>query len=224
MKAFRQVMTALKDVNVQEEDVVILANDSKNSWRKKVDPEYKANRADLRAKYPIDWDGWFAHFDWLLEQFECFTPYHAVSIDELEADDIIAVGVKKFKNNDCIIISTDSDYEQLAIYPNVMLFSPLKQTRTGCGIKVIENPSAVIHKKIKKERTDNLLSPVQSAEDYERRDLIVNLLTLPEDIIRKVDDRLDMLSEKQWELTKLPYSYCADYVNKVYTKTKQYSL
>ena len=113
----------LKRVGVHPDDIIIVAVDSpKGSWRRDVDSQYKANRKAAREKHEdIDWQLMFNKFDNLLENLKVSTPFHIIRIDKLEADDIIAYGVKYYKDKECVVISTDSDFEQLAAYKNVKL-------------------------------------------------------------------------------------------------------
>lgn len=190
----RMIFACLKRIEIHKEDLIILAVDSPlGSWRKDVDSNYKANRKELRAKAGIDWSIQYAEFNALLENFEVSTSFHIVCLHRLEADDIISYGVRHFKDSECVVISSDTDYEQLVKFPNVKLFSPVTKK-----YKIItENPHVLIDKKIKKEKTDNLITPIKSLADYKKRDLLVNLLKLPEYVEEIIKIELDKLEENK---------------------------
>ena len=77
-------------------------------------------------------------------------------------------------------------------YENVKLFSP--KTKRYKVIK--QRPYSIIAKKIKREQSDNLITPVRSVEAFEKRDLIVNLLRLPEYVENKAIKALTNLSKE----------------------------
>jgi hypothetical protein len=200
---------SLRRLNLNIDDIVILALDSpKGSWRKDHDQLYKSNRKADREKHKdIDWNNAFKLFEKTISKIYYATNFHVILIDNLEADDIIAYGCKYFKNNEVIIVSADSDFEMLTVYPNVKLFSPVSKY-----FKKVSNPYTVLHSKIKKETADNLVSPILCEKDYERRNLIVNLINLPEDIEIKVDSALSNLDyNKDFNINML-----TDYMRKLY--------
>jgi len=137
--AITMILSNLKKVGLDKEDLVIIAVDSSSNWRKDVDVNYKANRKEGREKYDIDWDKQFEDFAGLLLNLKMYTPFHVLKVNKMEADDIIAYGVRKFKDRECVIISSDSDYEQLAVFDNVKIFSP-KSKR----YKHINDPLAIL--------------------------------------------------------------------------------
>jgi len=199
--AVTMILGDLRKVGLNEEDLVIIAADSpEGSWRKDVDSNYKANRREAREKHDINWKQQFASFDNLLCNLDMNTPFHVLKASKLEADDIIAYGVKKFKDRECIIISSDTDYEQLVAYENVKLFSP-KSKR----YKHIKDPYKILAKKIKKEAADNLITEIANEEDFDKRNMIVNLISLPEVIEEKVEDILYLLPKKDWDYRRLFY-------------------
>jgi hypothetical protein len=195
------IISNLKRVGLTPNDRVIIAVDSpKGSWRKEIDSNYKANRKEKREKEDINWKEVFSAFSTLIEQLETCTPFHVIIIDKMEADDIIAYGCKKIKNSDHVIISTDSDYEQLYIFPNVKIFSPKSKK-----YKIVKNPYSLLLQKIKKETADNLISPILSKEDYEKRKKIVSLIKLPEEIEQIISPHLEFLPDKDWDIDNLPF-------------------
>ena len=165
--AITMILSNLKKVGLDKEDLVIIAVDSSSNWRKDVDVNYKANRKEGREKYDIDWDKQFEDFAGLLLNLKMYTPFHVLKVNKMEADDIIAYGVRKFKDRECVIISSDSDYEQLAVFDNVKIFSP-KSKR----YKHIDDPHAILAKKIQKETADNLITEIITEQDCQTRNMI----------------------------------------------------
>jgi 5'-3' exonuclease len=192
---------SLRRLHLDPDDIVILALDSpKGSWRKDHDNLYKANRKEQREEHvDINWNIAFNLFDKTITKLYYGTSFHVIQIDKLEADDIIAYGCRYFKDNKVIIVSADSDYEMLTVFPNVKLFTPV-----GKYYKHVNNPHAILQKKINSEPSDNLVSPLLCAKDYERRNLIVNLMSLPKVVEEKIDlvfSELDL--KKSFDVTTL---------------------
>lgn len=170
------ILASLKEVKATSEDKIIIACDSpKGSWRKDYDSDYKGNRKAKRDTFDIDWKAEFENYRVLKLNIAANTPFIVLEGDKLEADDIIAYGVRHYSPNPCIIISTDSDYEQLACFPHVRLFSNVSKK-----FKIVKNPFKLLAKKIEQERTDNLMSPILTEADYKKRKMLVDLTTLPD--------------------------------------------
>jgi len=218
--AMTMILGDLRKIGLNEDDTVIIAVDSpKGSWRKDVDSQYKAGRREAREKLAIDWGKMFTDFHSLLEQLEASTPFHIIVIDKLEADDIIAYSVKRFKDNDCIILSSDTDYEQLYAYPNVKVFSN-KSKR----YKIVKNPYLVLSKKIDKETTDGLTNEVMNELDYEKRNSLVNLISLPTEIENKVESEISFLPKKEWDYNNLPFKSLSERFKSIYKQDKVVSV
>ena len=161
--ALNMIISSLKKIGVDPDDELIIAVDSeKGSWRKDFDSNYKADRKEKREQQTdIDWTEIFNSFDELLDTLKYTSPFHIIKIDRMEADDIIAVGCRTFKDNECIIVSYDQDFEQLCALENVKLFSPIKKFKgKNGGYKQVKSPYAVLAKKIGKEASDNLINPI----------------------------------------------------------------
>jgi 5'-3' exonuclease len=202
--ALSMLISCLKKIGCHPDDTIILAIDSpKGSWRKQIDVQYKANRKEAREKFTdINWSEMFGMFRKLIPQLVASTPFIPLELDNYEADDIIAVACRHFKDKKCIIVSSDSDYEQLAEYKNVRLFSPSPKHKR---YKTVTNPIRVLQKKIAKEQTDNLVSPILNEADYIRRQTIVNLLKLPPDVEREVSIALFNIEPHDYKLELFPF-------------------
>lgn len=214
--AMTMIISCLKHVGITPSDTVIIAADSpKGSWRKEYDNAYKANRKEKREKYDINWTKSFEMFWALLEKLEMYTPFHTISIDKLEADDIIAYSCKHFSDKECVIISSDADYEQLFVYPNVKIFSPVSK-----HYKKPVDPYRVLAQKIQKETSDNLVTPILSERDFEIRNKIINLMSLPKEIEEKVHERIQVLPTKEWDYNRVPFQSLYDRYLKIYETDK----
>lgn len=194
------MLASLRNIGVRKTDTVIVAIDGRGNWRRDVDPSYKANRKELKKDDGIDWKHWYQQFDNMVEKLKVSSPFYYIRIDKLEADDIIAVGCRYYRDRDCIIVSSDSDFEQLYALPNVKIYSPVSKK-----FKIIDNPYQILASKIKKEKTDNLLSDVLDEVDYSKRNAVVNLLKLPEEVEKKVLDVLETMCDNDYQLQYFPF-------------------
>ena len=211
------IFASLSRVGLSPDDLVIFACDSpKGSWRRDVDSAYKANRKEKRAKFEdIDWTKQFFDFGQLANNLEQSTPFFFVMQDKLEADDIIAYGVRHFDDKECVIISTDSDFEQLLAFPNVKVFSPISKK-----YKHVSNPYKILAKKIEKETADNLITPILTAEDYEKRKTIVNLMELPSFVEQQATEALSQIQPKQYNIECLMFNTLKERFHKLYNSDK----
>jgi 5'-3' exonuclease len=191
----------LKKIGCHPDDTFIIAVDSpKGSWRRDIDSNYKKNRKKIRDDSGINWTKWFSQFDSLKLILTQATPFNFIEIEQLEADDIIAATCQFYKSKECIILSSDSDFEQLASFKNVKIFSPLTKV-----YKIVKNPYAALTKKLNKEPTDNLKDPILNERDFEKRNRIVNLINLPADIKNMVMSQLYLIKPKTFNIDLLPY-------------------
>jgi len=215
--ALSMIFGSLMRVGLSPDDLVIFAVDShKGNWRKEIDPAYKANRKGKREKFEdIDWPKQFAEFDELIVNLEQSTPFYFISAEKMEADDIIAYGVRHFDDKECIIISTDSDFEQLLAFPNVKLFSPVAKK-----YKHVKNPYKILAKKINKETTDNLITPILTTADYEKRKTIVNLMELPSFVEEAVAESLSLVQPKEYSIERLMFRTLIERYHKLFNSDK----
>ncbi len=117
---------------------VVIACDSKNYWRRDIFPFYKANRAKERDQDKHNWKLIFKCLDSVRNDLIEFFPYKVLLIDNVEADDIIAVLAKKSKEK-VLVISRDHDYNQLYKYSHVKQYNPFYKK-----ILDIPNPEQVL--------------------------------------------------------------------------------
>ena len=214
--ALNMLISCLKKIGCHPDDTILLAIDSpKGSWRKQHDRNYKANRKEKRESCKdINWSELFSQFNRLADNINESTPFFRLTIDYYEADDIISASCRFFKDQTCIILSSDSDYEQLLSYKHVKIFSPVSKK-----YKHVANPAKTLLKKINQERTDNLLTPVTNEQEYLTRLKIVDLCHLPPDVESEVGHHLINLGMKQYDLSKLQFSSLRDKFMDIYNST-----
>jgi len=203
--ALNMIVGNLKRIGISPDDTVIVAMDGKGNWRKEFEPSYKGNRKEQREKSLVDFNKIFQEFDWLIEKVDRATNWHVIKLDTIEADDIAAVCCKydKFKDSEIVLISYDSDWEQMWKYPNVKIFSPMTKRYKIKPEKF--DVYKFIAKKIRKEVADNLVNPILSTQDFDKREKVINLLTLPEFVELPIKESLNNLYEKDINLEELPY-------------------
>ena len=112
---------------VKDYGEMVICCDGKDNWRKKVFPEYKANRRKNRENDPTDWKTLFELLHEMREELTKYFPYKVMHVDTAEADDIIGVLVDHCKENPTLILSSDKDFIQLQKYQGVRQWSPLQK-------------------------------------------------------------------------------------------------
>jgi hypothetical protein len=103
------------------------------SWRKDYYAPYKRNRTEARAALTereaeedkMFWETFDKFKEFVSEKTNCTVLQHP----RLEADDLIAGWIQSHRNDNHIIISTDSDFVQL-IAPNVKQYNGVMETTT----------------------------------------------------------------------------------------------
>lgn len=209
------IFSCLFHVGVSPYDDVMVAVDYGHSWRKKFASEYKANRKDAREAHPyIDWAEKYQEFNNLLDNLEAGTNWHVLKENSFEADDWMS-GISRFySDREVILITSDSDMEQLTKFNNVKIFSP-----TSKRYKIVKDPYLTLSKKIEKEKTDNLMNPVLSKEDYEIRKMLVSLMELPDFVDCKIKEKLQSLTPKQDNPEMIPYNSMKEKYERLYNTT-----
>ena len=112
---------------------VVIAVDGPKPWRRDIFPAYKAKRRESKEGQSEENIKYFAtlyeYLDLVRKELEDNFPYKVLKLDGVEADDIIAVcikkSVKKWFTTKYLIISSDKDFQQLQKYPNVTQYSPV---------------------------------------------------------------------------------------------------
>ena len=98
--------------------IVVMYGESRYS------PNYKAGRKESREKSNHDWAKIFEILTTIRRELKEHMPYRYVELDTTEADDIIAVLVRKHHDQKILILSGDKDFIQLH-NKNVQQYSPV---------------------------------------------------------------------------------------------------
>lgn len=119
------LIDTIDQFKINKSNVLILALDGsrKDGWRRKVFPFYKANR-DNKPDDGFDWKSFYNVLNDITDILRTSTDIHVIRHDNAEADDVIYVGTKIFKES--IIISSDKDFLQLQSN-TVKQFDPIKK-------------------------------------------------------------------------------------------------
>jgi len=133
--------------------------------RQNILKEYKANRQKLSNQRRSMKKSRHLDLDKVKRQITLFKiklfenlPAHQLSVNNLEADDVIAELTRIYKNDNIIIVSADADFKQL-LSDNVMIYNHLKKkTQYLTDIKKeLGNPFNIIWQKaIVGDKSDNI--------------------------------------------------------------------
>lgn len=211
--AISSIISCLKKIGIDTNDIIILAIDYLSSWRKEIEKIYKKGRRKLLPEL-------YKEFDWLLDKIDKGTNFYIIKEAHCEADDIMAISCRFFKDKEIILITTDSDLEQCWIYDNVKIFSPHPKSKKYKIKPKNFNPYKLISQKIYKEKADNLVSPILSEEDFDTRNLLVNLLELPDWVENKIKEQLSNLPQKNFNIEELPFRSIRERFTDIYKKNK----
>jgi hypothetical protein len=128
------ILNSLRMYNVkfrQDYGQMVIACDGGGTWRKELYPHYKANRKKNREESGVDWKEFFRILNMVRDEIREHLPFKVVHVPGVEADDIIGTLVDQAqefgRNENVMIISSDTDFVQLHQYKNVKQFSPLKK-------------------------------------------------------------------------------------------------
>lgn len=147
----------------------VIAIDSKNNWRRKIFPYYKANRKKARDDSSVDFDAIFSAFDKIKTELKDHFKYRVVGVDGAEADDVIGVLAMKFGTESLIksqttpeimIVSGDKDFQQLQRFSNVSQYDPIKKREIKCG-----DPQAFLREHVLKGDSTDGIPNVLSDDD-----------------------------------------------------------
>ena len=209
----RMILGYLRRLGVTLDDKVIIAQDY-GSWRKEIDPLYKAQRKAFReGKEDADW--WkavYSDFNEFIPKLDKCMPWHFPKIYKMESDDLASVAVRFLDDYDeKILVSSDEDWQQLCSIPNVKVFSPYSKK-----FKIVKNPEKILLKKIRGDISDNLLEAPKNEKEYEKRKMIVDLLHLPDYIEQPIKEVILNLPVKSLYLEKIPFRSCKTIVKELY--------
>lgn len=133
----------LRLMDVYRPNLLTLACDGGNLWRKDIFPEYKSNRAAAKEKLPIDWDAFGKARNEIVEELALYLPIRTMRMPRIEADDIAAVMVEKLhQEHSFLAISDDGDWYQNFKHPGY------RQIRI-CDRREIKDLDHVAHLQLK---------------------------------------------------------------------------
>jgi len=138
---------------------VVLCCDNRKYWRKEYFPFYKANRKKNRDKSNLDWHMIFDILAKLKVELKENFPYKVIDVEGAEADDIIGtLTPRQSPHENVLILSSDGDFLQLQVYPNVKQYNPSQKKYVKS-----ENPILELKEKIirgdKGDGIPNMFSP-----------------------------------------------------------------
>jgi len=226
--ALTMLFGALKKIGLNKCDIVIIACDGRGNWRKDFSKDYKGDREKKKEATGIDFKAEYQKMNELLENLEISTPFHIIKLPTIEADDIMAVASKNFKEYEKILVSYDKDLLQLLVYDNVKIFSN-HPTLKNYPYKILhsnrekekQKAYGLLNKKIYKEESDNLKSENITESEDENRELIVNLLDLPDFIVKPIEKELKIAvnSYKEFDIDYLWYPKLIKRYHESFSKT-----
>lgn len=190
------MVSHLKKIGLNKNDIIIVAKDKIRGidggcWRFAYEKEYKHGRADAREKSGRNWNLIWQQVEELQEELE-WIGIKFIELPTFEADDIMAVLPMIIKDKEIILITTDGDLEQCFVYPNVKIFSPKREYKTGKGAYKIKpdnfDINKFIAKKIRKEVSDGLDKEIVTEEDYDNRKICVDLINLPDFVVQPLTE------------------------------------
>jgi hypothetical protein len=196
---------------------VVIACDNKKYWRRDVFPYYKANRKKARADSGHDWASIFECLHKVKDELKTYSPYKVIDVDGAEADDVIGVLARKYAPHEKVmILSSDKDFVQLQIYPNVSQYSPtmkkvIKTDDAGKQLKeliisgdksdgipnILSDDNCLVEgvrqKSITKVRMDEMLNTVIPVDgndtlkrNWSRNQQLIDLTYTPDQIVSDV--------------------------------------
>lgn len=150
---------------------IVLAFDTRSSWRYQYFPHYKGTRKQARAEDKNnDFQVIFDIINTLKEEFKAELPFIGIEVENAEGDDIIATLAKRFhKETQVWVVSGDHDFQQLQKYPNVQQFLTVKK----------KNAAQI-------DPMNYLISHIIKGEPSKTGDGIPNILSDDDSLINKV--------------------------------------
>jgi len=201
------ILSCLKIIGVSQGDLIIVACDARNNWRKDYSDEYKSQRKGQRESSGLNWQNIFNQATDLLDDIDIATNWNVISVDKTEADDVASVACryKPFQDKEIVLVSYDEDWQMLWNYPHVKIFSQHPKSKKYKIKPDNFNVYQLMAKKIKKEVSDGLISPILTKEDRATREMLVNLISLPEFVEEPIKAALDKIDyTKDIRLDRLP--------------------
>lgn len=222
------IRTYVKKYKATHGPEVVIACDSRNYWRKQVFPHYKASRKANREKSDLDWEGIFKCLELVKQELKEYSHYKVIEIDGVEADDIIAaLAIRNSAHEKIMILSSDKDFVQLQVYPNVEQYSPIMKKEIKSSNPSMQLKELIIRGDVS-DGIPNFLSEdtcfvdkIRQKSIYEEK-LKVWLNQRPEEFCENEQILKNYKrNESLIDLTKIPENYVKSIIDSyVETKTK----
>ena len=154
------VMNSLRNYNKmfkKEYGKMVLCSDAADPWRREIFPLYKYSRRKGRDEDQRDWTEIFNILHNIKQKLKDNFPYVVLTLDNTEADDIIAVLCKEAKEK-VMIISGDKDFIQLQKYTHVKQYAPIQKKMIGEDIDPVVFLREQIIKGDRSDGVPNILS------------------------------------------------------------------
>jgi hypothetical protein len=130
---------------------IVICCDGRKYWRREFFEHYKAGRKKARDASDLDWGLIFDTLSEMRDDLAKNFPYKVLHLERCEADDIIAILTSYAQENELVqeglveesqkilILSSDKDFKQLQLHPNVKQWSPMqKKYVTATQREIIE--------------------------------------------------------------------------------------
>jgi hypothetical protein len=130
---------------------IVICCDGRKYWRRDFFQQYKAGRKKARDASDLNWTLIFDTLSEMRDDLSKHFPYKVMHLERCEADDVIAALTKWAQENELVteglieesqkilILSSDKDFKQLQLYPNVKQWSPMqKKYVTASQREIIE--------------------------------------------------------------------------------------
>lgn len=213
--AMTMIISNLRLIGVDSEDLIIVACDGRDNWRKEYIESVKGDRAEKKARDDVNWTQTYADFDRLLYYIDLATDWHIVMENKAEADDICAVCARYYSDQEVVLLSMDSDLEVLWNYHNVKIFSPHRKCKSYKIRPDSFDAGKWLAKAVQSKGHNNLGVP-ENEKEYKIKSLCINLLELPDYIEDSIRTKLDNLPIKGFELSKFPMKGIVPKIRELY--------